>query len=103
MTDQLGKRTSTRWIEYVLEQFNDHHLSEVEACQLLEIKRSQLYELRQRWLKAQISKQPFRLSVSGQSQKRSLTKDIEDFLHQELSYIREKAHYFRGKFNRKSQ
>ncbi len=41
MTKQLGKRTSTRWIEYVLEQFNDHHLSEVEACQLLEIKRSQ--------------------------------------------------------------
>lgn len=99
MTEQLVKRTSAMWIEYILEQFNDHDLSEVEACDLLGIKRSQLYELRRRWLKAQISKQPFKLASSGESQKRSLRKDIEDFLHQELSYLRKKARYFRGKFN----
>jgi hypothetical protein len=99
MTEQLAKRASPEWIEYVLERFNDHKLTEEEACKLLEIKRSQLYEIRQRWLKAQIGKRPFGLQSSGQNQKRSLSKEIEDFLHQELRYIKKEAYYFRGKFN----
>jgi hypothetical protein len=99
MTEQLVKRASPKWIEYVLERFNDHQLSEGEACQLLEIKRSQLYEIRKRWLKAQIGKRPFSLQSSGQNQKRSLSKEVEDFLHQELRYIKKEAYYFRGKFN----
>jgi hypothetical protein len=99
MPKQLAKRATLEWVEYVLNQFNDHDLSEAEACQLLGIKRVQLYELRKRWLKAQIGKRLFQLSSSGQNQKRSLTKEVEDFLHQELLYIRKKARYYRGKFN----
>lgn len=93
MPKQLAKRATLEWVEYVLNQFNDHDLSEAEACQLLGIKRVQLYELRKRWLKAQIGKRLFQLSSSGQNQKRSLTKEVEDFLHQELLYIRKKARY----------
>jgi len=99
MTEQLKKRASQEWLEYVLERFNDYELSENEACRLLKIKRSQLYELRKRWLKANIGKKPFRLNSSGQNQKRSLTQDIQGFLHQELFYIKKKAHYYRDKFN----
>jgi hypothetical protein len=50
MPKQLAKRATLEWVEYVLNQFNDHDLSEAEACQLLGIKRVQLYELRKRWL-----------------------------------------------------
>jgi len=99
MTDQLKKRTCEEWAEYVLELFNEHSLTEKEACQLLEIKRSQLYDLRKRWLKAEISKKPFSLNCSGQNQKRSLDVEIVQFLHTELSYIKKEARFYRGKFN----
>jgi len=99
MTEQLKKRASQEWVEYVLERFNGYELSENEACRLLKIKRSQLYELRKRWLKANIGKKPFRLNSSGQNQKRTLTQDVKGFLHQELFYIKKKAHYYRDKFN----
>jgi len=61
MAEQLKRRASKEWVEYVLERFNDHDLSENKDCQLLKIKRSQLYELRKEWLKANISKKLFRL------------------------------------------
>jgi len=99
MGEQLAKRATLEWIEYVLEQFNERALSEKQACQLLEIKRIQLYELRKRWLRAKIGKRVFKLCSSGQNQKRSLTQDIQDFLHQELSYIKKGAYYYRSKFN----
>ena len=88
MAEQLKKRTSHEWVEYVLTQFNDRAFSEKYTCQLLKIKRSQLYELRKRWLRAHIRKKPFRLQSSGQNQKYSLSDDIQDFLHQELAYIK---------------
>lgn len=99
MAGQLKKRTSQEWIEYVLTEFNDRAFSEKYACQLLEIKRSQLYELRKRWLKAHIGKKPFRIQSSGENQKLSLSDNIQDFLHQELSYIKKEAHYYRNRFN----
>lgn len=99
MAGQLKKRASQEWVEYVLTQFNDRGFSEKYACQLLKIKRSQLYELRKRWLKAHIGKKSFRLQSSGQNQKLSLSDDIQGFLHQELSYIKKEAHYYRGRFN----
>jgi len=46
MAEQLKKRASEIWVEYVLEQFNDHVLTEKEACYILDVKRSKLYELR---------------------------------------------------------
>ncbi|MFW6159716.1 MAG: hypothetical protein ACOC57_01075 [Acidobacteriota bacterium] len=37
MTEQLAKRQPKEWIEYVLERFNNHLISEEEACQLLPV------------------------------------------------------------------
>lgn len=39
------------------------------------------------------------MSASGQTQKRSLTKQIQDFLRRELSYIAQKAKFYRNRFN----
>jgi len=40
-----------------------------EACQLLKIKRSQLYDFRKRWLKAQHQKRLLNLVASGKDGK----------------------------------
>ena len=99
MTQQIAKRLTSQWVIQVLRQFNDHTISEKEACELLGIKRIQLYELRRRWLKANLKGIDFQLTSSGENQKRSLTPDIEEFLHQELTYITEVARHYRNKFN----
>lgn len=99
MTEQLAKRATTQWVSQVLEQFNKHTITEKEACNLLDIKRIQLYELRRRWLKAALKGIPFELHASGENKKRSLTKEVQNFLHKELSYIKEKAYHYRNKFN----
>lgn len=99
MTQQIAKRLTSQWVVQVLKQFNEHTISEQEACELLGIKRIQLYELRRRWLKANLKGLNFELASSGENQKRSLTPDIEEFLHQELTYLTEVAHYYRNKFN----
>ena len=99
MPKQLAKRLTSRWVIQVLKQFNNHAVSEKEACELLGIKRIQLYELRRRWLKANFKNIAFQLHSSGQNQKRTLNPDIEEFLHQELTYITEVAYHYRNKFN----
>ena len=99
MSKQLAKRASVEWADYVLNQFNEHLITEEEAYDLLQIKRAALYKLRKQWLKCKISKKPFRLYSSGQKQKRSLTEEIQNFLHQELTYIKKEAYYYRSKFN----
>jgi len=91
MTKQLAKRESKEWVEYVLERFNSHLI-----CRLLGIKRASLYKIRRRWLKCVISNTAFKLTSSGQNQKLSLTAEVENFLHKELSYIKKEACFYRG-------
>jgi hypothetical protein len=99
MSKQLANRTDPKWIHQVLTQFNSHEISEVQACEYLQIGRSRLYAIRKDWLKAQIKGTRFELSTSGEGQKRSLTDTIQRFLHKELSYIATKAKFYRGRFN----
>ena len=99
MQEQLARRLTSQWVSQVLEQFNNHTITEKEACELLGIRRIQLYELRKRWLKANLKGEPFKLRASGENKKRSLTTEVQDFLHQELSYIKEEAYRYREKFN----
>jgi len=99
MTKQLAKREPQEWVEYVLDRFNSHLISEEEACRLLQVKRASLYKIRERWLKCVISNTDFKLNSSGQNQKRSLDGEIVQFLHTELSYIKKEARFYRGKFN----
>lgn len=37
MTQQLAKRTTEQWAAQVLEQFNNHTITEKEACELLSL------------------------------------------------------------------
>jgi len=99
MTKQLAKREPQEWVEYVLDRFNSHLISEEEACQFLQVRRASLYKIRERWLKCVISNTDFKLNSSGQNQKRSLDGEIVQFLHTELSYIKKEARFYRGKFN----
>lgn len=99
MTEQLAKRARNEWVTQVLEQFNNHTLTEKEACELLDIERAQLYRLRKRWLLATLGNATFELHASGENKKRSFTPQVQEFLHKELTYITEDAHYYKNKFN----
>lgn len=99
MTQQLAKRSTKQWVMQVLEQFNNHTLSEKEACELLGLKRASLYKLRRKWLRATLKEQSFKLQTSGENKKRTLPHNIQCFLHSELSYLKNDAHYYRNKFN----
>lgn len=99
MTEQLAKRVTEQWVVQVLEQFNSHTITEKEACELLGLKRVQLYEIRKRWLKASLKGLPFELQASGEHKKRSLTEDVQEFLHKELTYLKKESYHYRNKFN----
>lgn len=99
MTEQLAKRATKQWVTQVLEQFNKHIITEKEAIELLGIKRSQIYELRKKWLMATLKGLPFEIGGSGEHKKRSLTNPVQEFLHKELTYLKEEAYYYRNKFN----
>lgn len=98
MAEQLAKRATNQWVSQVLEQFNKHIITEQEACELLRLKRARLYEIRKQWLRANFG-EAFKLHSSGQNSKRSLTDPVQEFLHSELSYLKEEAYHYRNKFN----
>jgi hypothetical protein len=99
MAQQLAKRATDKWVAQVLEMFNNHTITEKEACELLGVKRIQLYEHRKRWLKSTIQNKKFKIRASGGVKKRSLPDKIQHFLHKELSYIKNDAVHYRSKFN----
>jgi hypothetical protein len=99
MGEQIHKRLSKEFVEGVLEAFNDHWIGEAKACELLGVKRAQLYNLRRRWLKAMIGKKPFELYARSESVFHCLAKEVEEWLHEELSFIHRKAEVYRGRFN----
>jgi hypothetical protein len=99
MAEQLAKRTTEQWVIQVLEQFNNHTITEKEACELLGFKRARLYELRAAWLKATLKGLPFELQASGEHKKRSLQDSVQEFLHKELTYLKKEAYHYRNNFN----
>ena len=99
MGEQIHKRLSKDFVEGVLEAFNDHRVCEEKACEMLGVKRAQLYKLRKRWLRAVIGKRPFELYSRKESAFHRLPKEVEEWLHEELSFIRRKAKVYRGRFN----
>lgn len=99
MKSQLHKRLSLEFVKGVLEAFNEHQLGEEKACELLGIKRARLYRLRQRWLECVVGNKPFVLYGRQDSRFHRLREEEEEWLHQELEYIRRKAQVYRGRFN----
>jgi predicted XRE-type DNA-binding protein len=52
MGEQLHRRLPQTFVPEILEAFSQHQLSEVQACELLGLKRTRLYELERRYLQA---------------------------------------------------
>jgi len=99
MSRQLHKRLSKEFVEEILDAFNDHRIAEEKACELLGIKRAQLYKLRQRWLQFLIGKKPFTLYSRKESAFHRLPEDVERWFHEELHFIQKKASVYRARFN----
>jgi hypothetical protein len=99
MGDQIHKRLSKEFVEGVLEAFNDHRIGEEKACEMLGVRRARLYELRRRWLKSVIGSKPFDLYGRKESAFHRLSEEVEAWLHEEMSFIRQRAEVYRGRFN----
>lgn len=98
MKERIHKRLPVEFVREVLESFNSQKISEKEATELLGIKRSRLYQLRQRWLRGD-KNQPFVLWRRTESVFHVVCPEVKEWLDKELRYIRQQADTFRGKFN----
>ncbi len=96
MKKQLHKRMSKEGVVEILGAFNSHKLTEEQACGLLDVHRSHLYRLRGQWLQ---DGDVFQLYKQNDKRGISLPPPVEEFLLNELRFIREEAGYSRGKFN----
>lgn len=99
MPPQLHRRLPLDFVTEILRALNDGQLDDQQARFLLGIGRSQLYELRRRWL-WKSPKGEFTLSRHVGSPGPRFHPEIEQWLHEELSYIRDEAEYgYRRRFN----
>jgi predicted XRE-type DNA-binding protein len=55
MGEQLHRRLPQALIEETLEALSQHTLSEVQACEMLGIKRARLYRLERQYLQARLN------------------------------------------------
>jgi len=99
MKEQIHKRLSVEFVEEVMEGFNSKRLTEEIACELLGIKRARLYKLRKRWLMVKMSGEEFKLWDRKENRFHKFPEEVEEWLHQEMNYIVNRADKFRGKFN----
>lgn len=99
MGDQIHRRLSKEFVEEVLEAFNERRMAEELACELLGVKRARFYRMRRDWLKCEMKGKEFRLWNRPRSDFHRFSEEIDDWLHQELEYIRNGAEVYRGRFN----
>ncbi|MGH2404852.1 MAG: hypothetical protein ACRDGN_10360 [bacterium] len=95
MSQQLYRRLPQAFVVEVLDAFNDHRMTERQACALLGLKRARLYRLRRSWLRERatwVLTAPHRGS-------RGWAAEVEAWLHQECQYLRDQAGQYRGHFN----
>jgi hypothetical protein len=96
---QIHKRHTSEFVEEVLEAFNEKRMTEEMACELLGIKRARLYRLRRDWLRRKRRGEVFRLWNCTRRDFHRFSEEIEDWLHQELQYVRNGAEVYGGRFN----
>jgi hypothetical protein len=99
MGEQIHRRLSKEFVEGVLEAFNDHRIGEEKAREMLGVRRTQLYKFRKKWLRSVIGSKPFDLYAREESGSHRLPEEVEEWLHEEMSFIRQKAEVYRGRFN----
>lgn len=99
MAPQLHRRLPQEFVEEILEAFNEGRVTEEQGQALLGIKRTRLYLLRREWL-FKSYKGEFTLSKHRGRPGPRFDPEVEDWLHQELGFIRDEAHHgFRNRFN----
>lgn len=98
MKERIHKRLPVKFVEEVLGAFNQHRIAEKEAMALLGLKRSRLHQLRRGWV-LRSRRRPFSLWRRSQNIFHVLSPEVQQWLEEELGYIRQKADVFRGKFN----
>jgi len=98
MERRIHKRLPVKFVQEVLESFNQHRISEKEAMELLGVRRSRLHQLRKRWLLSN-RKRPFRLWQRVENAFHVISVEVREWLDRELHYIQKEADLFRGKFN----
>jgi hypothetical protein len=97
---QLHKRLSAHIAWQVIGEFVAGAINAKRACEWLEVSRSRLYQLRDRWRKT-----PHTKGAGGWLYQRSnmtartLPSDVQEFLTGELRYRRETSEYFKGHVN----
>lgn len=101
MGDQIHRRLPNDFVQEVLEleAFNERRMTEQLACDLLGVKRARFYRMRRDWLKCVMKGKEFRLWSHPRSDFHRFSEEIEEWLHEELRYIREDADLYRGRFN----
>src|SRR6202011_2703807 len=92
---QLYRRVAHEFVNVVVEAFNDHRMTEEQACTLLGLKRSRLYLLRRDWLR----KRPIWTLAARCRQARGWSAEITTWLHAECRYLQAEAEQYRGRFN----
>jgi hypothetical protein len=98
MRERIHKTLPVKFVEEVLESFNQRWISEKEAMDLLGVKRSRLHQLRKKWL-LRSKRRPFGLWQRAENAFHVISPEVEEWLDSELRYIRQEAETFRGRFN----
>lgn len=100
MKRQLHKRMAGHIVWQIIGEFADGTIDARRAAQWLEISRSRLYALKERWRAT-----PAEAADAGWLYRRSnaaprhLPLDVQGFIQEELSYIRQQSPFFRGHMN----
>jgi hypothetical protein len=99
MGKQLHKRLPKEFVAGIIERFDFGSISEKQVLELLGIKHTNLYKLRKKWLESKGEIERFSLYRRTEHTGHQLPEEYEQFLHKELTYIKEDAKYYKGKYN----
>ena len=99
MGHQIHKRLPKDFVVDVIKAFCEKEIEKDKACKLLDISKAQLYRLRKKYLTFLKEKKEFKLYNRERKVTHSFPKEVQDFLHKELDYIKYHAEKFKKKFN----
>jgi len=97
---QLHKRMTWQTVWQVVGEFACTNMSADQALRLLAISRARLYQLRTRWLRMNQQGPSadwlYQRVKTGPSR---LSPEVQSFLEDELTYIKDESEFFQGQFN----
>lgn len=95
---QLHKRLGLQTVYHVIQQFREKKISIKMACDLLEISKSRLYQLKEKWvcvLPAELAQR----SLYERETPLALAKDVQDFVKEELRFMKTQSKVMQGHLN----